>query len=420
MSFHHGFLYLVDRVSGVTTEVFNHARTLDAINMGQYFGLQGFYNIDESAVCENYRWVPDCTTGTFSYNTYGMADTETEAPWYDASIPASADGLGFWIEEWTGLDSAHVASSATPVGRNGGGSYVGPRGGGGRTMSLNVLLIGMDEPALVHMFRWLESLLNSMTDNSATTDMFIREWCAEDPDSWEGIARIEHVAAISGLTWVDSPTPRGGCVIRRASLTIEAEDPCMYRSRDETSVLGSFNPAVGDYQALSDRSCQPTVYDTDGLVSTLTHLYLPVDAASVGMIAPIVDLDYQSALGQPIEGGPVLLQVYASLDTTDDWRYGLPLIGQMGFRAVTVESQMDRLTLRYDAVRRTVLELVPGWIGWQSGWRWTTPPSGIGPWFGGVTCRGFHVVLLPMNPCDWPASPSINVSATLGERVSCA
>ena len=30
------------------------------------------------------------------------------APWYNANYPQSADAIGFFIEEWTGLDNRHV------------------------------------------------------------------------------------------------------------------------------------------------------------------------------------------------------------------------------------------------------------------------------------------------------------------------
>ena len=45
---------------------------------------------------------------------------DSVAPWYSALYPESADAYGFWIEEWTGLDDAHIIRPVTTVGQGAG------------------------------------------------------------------------------------------------------------------------------------------------------------------------------------------------------------------------------------------------------------------------------------------------------------
>ena len=47
------------------------------------------------------------------------------APWYNAAYPESADALGFYVEEWTGLDDRHVVRPSSNWGGAGGGEALG-------------------------------------------------------------------------------------------------------------------------------------------------------------------------------------------------------------------------------------------------------------------------------------------------------
>src|SRR5690606_5606622 len=115
-----------------------------------------------------------------------------------------------------------------------------------REMKLNVLLVGLNEPALMHGFRWLESFLVGCSESCGEWAFWIRDFCPPDPelDPEEGVYRLDEVALIEGPTWESPVTPRSGCVIRRASFTIAAGDPCMYSPPSE---LDTDQVAVMDF-----------------------------------------------------------------------------------------------------------------------------------------------------------------------------
>ena len=68
--------------------------------------------------------------------------------------PESADGLGFFIEEWTGLDSGHITR---PVSTTGHGGQLGTMHAEERVMAFNVIAFARTEKALNYMYSWLEA-----------------------------------------------------------------------------------------------------------------------------------------------------------------------------------------------------------------------------------------------------------------------
>lgn len=418
---HQGWAYIADRDTGVTMELFNDARTLDGLIIARNAGdVDGFPYIGNDILCESYRWVPDCGTvpGTPSEVTFSLPDVAPEAPWCDEAFPASADAYGFIVTEWTGLDGAHVSSSSTGVGFAGGGSTVGVRGAAGRTMAINVMLLGRSDEALEHLFRWLESTLNSVCDQSSSVDMLIRRFCPEViGDPWWGIGRVERVALIGGLTWEQPPSPEGQCRVRLVNFTLQAQDPCIYVNHEAEEAVGTFAPAVSEVEELGYGTTQPRCEDAAAFATTLETVYVEVERTSVGVLAPIIELELQPVAGV-ISGGPTLVQVYADIDGSGVFSCSLTLLAEFGIRAIDATEELAALTLIYDGARRDFFQRRPSVIGISSGWGWVTPTgAGVSRW-GQRRCHGFHIAIMPLAP-ELGVPPDIEVSVTIGERISC-
>lgn len=422
MPHHQGWLYLVDRDTGQTMELFNHARTIEGLKLAAAAGdVTGFYDIGVDTICESYYWVPDCLTGDPLPVVFALPSTVPEAPWYDPAFPISADAYGFIVEEWTGLDSSNVSSASSAVAFAGGGSSVGPRAAGGKTQSINVFLIGRSDEGLEHLFRWLESMLNSVCDPSSSIDMLFRRYCPETiTDAWNGIGRIEKVAAVGGLTLEAPPTSDryGGCKIRKANFTIEAQDPCIYIDHTVTAVVGAFDPDQGECDELGHATCTPRCADADAFPTLLETVYVEALRPSIGALAPVIQLDLTPENGV-IFGGPTLVQIYADTDGSGIFSCSLPLIAEFGVRTINPTEEIGALTLIYDGARRDIFERRPSSYGVSTGWSWTVPTESGVPRWSARRCRGFHVAVMPLAPCDFDKPPAMDITVTLGERISC-
>ncbi len=424
MAYHHGYLLAVDQVTGITTEIFNHARTLEAISSAQVAGgADWFSDINWASICEAYYWMPDCDTADLlTAHEFGLPDQGTQAPWFDATHSNSGEGLGFWIEEWTGLDSEHVARQSFSRGGPAGGSSLGAASAKGRTMAFNVMLFGLSDAGLEHMFRWLEGVLNSMFDSAGLSDLLIRRNCPEVAlNGWEGMARLESVGMLTGLRWEAPPLEGGGCVARLASFVVEAEDPCMYVEHLYTpGAAVVYDPTDANMVELRSRSCSPDCGDTTGLTTIFKTGSVISNRPAIGAIAPIIDLSFTPRTGQSyVHGGETLVQIYADPDGTGVFSCTLPLLAEWAVRSIAETDAVTDLKLRYDGNRHEILESSAETLGWQPGMRWTRPTGGRVPRWASRRCYGFFVALLPFGPCIGERPPKIGMSLAIGERLSC-
>ena len=222
----HGWLYLTD-AEGNPVELINHARTIAYLNnpaLGLGQSLQFVRQAGDG--CAAYRANPRSTSwANLNLLTPSTGDT---APWYSASAPSSADGLGFWIEEWSGLDGRHHVRSAVDKGQRPGGGYYGPISHQARVWKLNVLLFARTEAGMRHLFRWLEGALLQACDQGGSNTVWVREICPTGVDVEEGLAQAREVVLLEGPTLEADPIPDARCVIKRASFTLGIGDPCLY------------------------------------------------------------------------------------------------------------------------------------------------------------------------------------------------
>lgn len=216
------------------------------------------------------------------------------APWYNSAYPESANALGFMLEEWTGLDDRHVVRATTPWGGYGGGTNLGPVSAGGRTMAINMMLFGTTEESVDYLFRWLGGVLNSVCASCDTDTVLIRRYCGSTATPEAGIAEMRKVGMTRGLGWESDITPWGNCQIRRASVILEAGDPCLYLPEAYPTVTASaitnLNACFADVDVdlNPDRAiCRPSCSELETTCrSTWTWQVAPMAA-----IAPIVVFD---------------------------------------------------------------------------------------------------------------------------------
>lgn len=236
MTYHQQALYVSDPW-GNPTEVINGYRTMQTLDDIGSCGANQFANVLGDAGNAALAFGP-CgaygheTTADETYTWQALALGATNAPWYDNSSD-SINAFGILVTEWTGLDSEHTQRAVSPLGGTPGGARFGPSRSKHRVMKLNVLLFGANERALNFLFYWLEDQLRSCCACAEPT-MWTRLYeptlstVPTAADLERGWVQMRDVVLIEGMTWESQPTPSSGQVMRQASFTIAAGDPCLY------------------------------------------------------------------------------------------------------------------------------------------------------------------------------------------------
>lgn len=212
------FLYFDDGIN--THEIINGARTLEHLrNSSQSCGSIQVVNDDCPVL-----YLDPCDYTPVTFTT--PDDPTNPAPWWDgvAGSPTSK-AYGFLIDEWTGLDGAHMSRDATPVRRK--GSVFGSLGQAHRVWKMNVSLFAADQVALEALFRWLEDALISCCQTGVTA--WVRTVCPEGYDDDEGLVHVVDLQILEGLQWEGEAVNDLSCKVRRVSFTLGVGDPCLYR-----------------------------------------------------------------------------------------------------------------------------------------------------------------------------------------------
>jgi hypothetical protein len=314
-----------------------------------------------------------------------------DAPWYNPVYPESADALGFFVEEWTGLDSPHVARAVSP--RQYGGQ-LGTLKASQRVMKLNVIAFARTERAMEYLFRWLEATLGSVCSGCATDEILIRRFCPTDLSQlWEGVVELREVGLVEGVTWENDLSDVNRCFIRRLSFALAAGDPCMY-------LPGTNGPAptVADVATCLDNittnegfeNCRPSCVELHSTCRTSFTFEVNPMAA----MAPIVTLEnYETD-----HSAPVRALVYA--DPNDIGispnPCGLPLLGQLYVNPLPPASE-----LVWDVVARQVIYRDPATGGDRGGWAFigANDVDPTIPRFFALPCGKIHVVLELASRC---------------------
>jgi hypothetical protein len=366
--------------------------------------------------------------GSWSAQTYSTPALDP-APWYNVAYPQSADALGMLVEDWTGLDDAHITRPTTPWGGYGGGASLGSIAATGRTMKVNLFLFGRTEEAVEYLFRWLAATLTGVCATCATESMLVRRYCGSTSNLWDGVAEIRQVGLIEGLKWEAEPFTGGSCTFRRASFTLMAGDPCMYSQEitptpDGSDINANLVTCLGTDSPTNELRaiCRPLC--TEVAQSCRTTRAFTV--SSLGVTGPIVTWSnnqnqYSYPMRAVVRADPGTVGIAPN-------PCGLPILGEIYVRALPPYAQ-----LRWDVVGRTVEVIDSTTGGWAPGWAYidgNDPPIGR---FFAAGCGKAYVIMEPATLCadfisgtTWtldgltfnpPAYPS--VSLAVGERLSC-
>lgn len=215
--------------------------------------------------------------------------TADGAPWYSSAYPESADALGFYVEEWTGLDDRHVSRSVTRSGAARGGAILGAIGNRERVMKLNVFLMARSEKAMSYLFHWFASVLESVCGSCDSESILTRLWCGAPEDPWDGVVEMRNVALTEGLGWEADVTDVGRCFIRRASFSLTAGDPCMYLNGTDptpTANAGDLGPSLLNENYSETRlPCRPSCSE---LEADSRDIYSFTSGEAMGAIGPVI------------------------------------------------------------------------------------------------------------------------------------
>lgn len=256
------------------------------------------------------------------------------APWYNSNYPESADALGFYVEEWTGLGSDHVRGALTATGRPGGGGRVGVLGSQGRVMKLNLFAVANSEAGMQYLMDWLSSQLIGMCGGCGDDTMLFRRFCGSESDLWNGVGEMRRVRVIEGVSWEAEPVEIATCFLRRMSFTIAAGDPCVYFHAtdvpaDPADFTADLSTCLADGFVDEDRHpCRPSCSElTEDCRAAFTFEVNPL-----GAMAPVVQMYNDSA--EPTL--PMRVLLYADpLDVgVDPNPCGLPLMAEIYIRSM--------------------------------------------------------------------------------------
>jgi hypothetical protein len=314
---HHQWLYL-EAGNGTFAEIFNGARTAaylkspvavlpNGYSIGDVLDFGGCPGYAYEPPCDDNDVTPDVGVGAWDPYTF-VTPAIDDAPWYRADTPASGDGLGFFIEQWTGLDTRHVARPTSPRGPF--SSQLGRLGAAERVMKMNVMVSAASEQGLEHMFRWLEQTLMTTCATCTTSRALIRRWCPDDAaaDGWDGVVELRQVGLVEGLEWLDDPMPTAACFVRHLSLALATGDPCMYLP-DTDIEFDELNMADMD-QCLTEMTLSATANParpTCTFLPSECRTFAEFEVDHLGAVGPVVMLDNDQAYSSV----PLRLIVYS-------------------------------------------------------------------------------------------------------------
>lgn len=418
--YHHGWAYIEDN-AGPWRELFNHARTAAYLANSTALGCGKVYNVLDDGGCTAYRYAPVADVLIDEETSLPIYDEETEqwllegdgspagwleqtfvdpvndpAPWYNASFPESGQALGFWVTEWTGLDSGVTQRQMSPRGNYGGGGTFGPLSSIGREMGLEVILLGESEAALDYLYRWLDATLSSVCATCSADTIAIRRICPDvdssDPDSvTDGVVEMRKVGLIQGMTWGAPPVEREGCFIRRVNFTLGAQDPCMYGFCTDVEATQAMNWAycfAGANLNPDRTNCRPTCSE----MSDDCRLVFDYTVSDPSAVAPIVHL-----VAPTVDDGSIAMRIrtYANpLGLGPDELCGAPLVGELYIAGLPPYTE-----IRYDVAGRQVLYRSPGTGAFLNGFGYIQANEPGVPRFFSLGCGDYTTIVEPADFC---------------------
>jgi hypothetical protein len=405
---HHGQLWLLG-AKNEPIELFNHARTAAYLANSAVLGCGRVSNILDAGGCDAYTYLPTCTTPparTWTPTTFTNPVSD-QAPWYNSGFSASSQFLGFWIDEWTGLDDSHLSRTVQPIGLRGGGGILGPVAATERVMAFNVLLFGESESALEYGFRWLAGVLSAACSTCSLDTIMFRRICPSIANIEDGLTFAHKVGMVSGLAWEEPPIESQGCFMRKASFTLAAGDPCLYGPdsqivtnatsinianclNSQASTFGSAN-----FPKASRKPCQPVCSDLHQNCSaswSITPNFVTAGALRVMLSNP-------SGTATVPEMRVSVLANISGMGIAG--RCTLPVLGEVNLRPIPPNG-----TIIYDVGRRKLLYGDPAAASPVNAAPFLLPnPAGVPRWFA-LGCSPILVVVSLNSLCyDVGTSP---------------
>lgn len=311
-----------------------------------------------------------------------------EAPWYDPNRPESADAFGFFIEEWTGLDSAHVQRPVASAGTY--RSSLGALSARERVMKLNVLLIGRTERSVEYLFRWLEMVLSDVCSGCGTSSLYFRRFCPTGADKGEGVAEIRQTGLSESVTWETDPIDGGSCVLRRISFSITAADPCIYVNGTTTAVETTAETMSTCITGMAlSTSRKPSRPSCQELPVSCRNIFT-FEVNPLGTAAPILKLVNDNvAYSMPLRAIAYTNPGEMTLTPTSNV-CGLPRLGEIYVAPLPPYSE-----LVWDVAARDVYYYDHSTGGYMSGWAFVDANDRPLSRFFTLPCGTGHVVLEP-------------------------
>lgn len=148
-------------------EIVNDARTLAYLNAG--YGHPSL-RITGGCSCPNIQELIEC--GSAPYTT-PMSDP---APWFDSSVPESADFAGFLVTEFEGLGSTYTRTNVDKIT---GGAILGRLRPAARTLTWRGYLFGRSDCAVQYGLKWLTANLRGTNCVCGGEDLDLLYCCPE-------------------------------------------------------------------------------------------------------------------------------------------------------------------------------------------------------------------------------------------------
>ncbi|MFD3848198.1 hypothetical protein ACFWVB_20195 [Streptomyces microflavus] len=175
-----------------------------------------------------------------------------DAPWYDASVPESAEFAGFLVLSMEGLDEFPVRRSVTNAIT--GGGVLGPARVLPRTIVVTGILLGATCCGVEYGWHWLQEVLQGCTGQQCGGDCMDLFACCPAEEMTEAEFQSAHGRRLREVALVDGPrvtdrigngcTAGGECSSGADILTVEftlvAATPWLYT--DPLPVLSTFLP----------------------------------------------------------------------------------------------------------------------------------------------------------------------------------
>lgn len=157
---------------------------------------------------------------------WGWIDFDADPPWLDTHEAASADFLGFWVEDFDfpAVTKRTAYPSSGPLGGATFSRVIRPH----REMAIELLLIAESDAGLRWGFDWLTTKLSGCADCGEMTAL-VRLSCTDAEHPTEGLWQLRRIALVDPPSDDGSPFNANGCVMRKVSLTLAAGDPCRYK-----------------------------------------------------------------------------------------------------------------------------------------------------------------------------------------------